>query len=390
MFDRLRDKVGKRRESKINIEHFATPGLLLPLLGERAGVRAGKKTSFTCSNRIRVTPALLEGSLSVVFWLAAALSGGAAVFQEAFASEPSAHGWGTFGDASLFHWNATNQNVEVTWDSSRTNSFFHMPLGTIVTKSDDFSFSFEVRLSDIRVGSTPGKSNEFEIAIGLLNYASATRTNAFRGSGVSPTYGVKNLIEFDYFPDAGFGETFATTVVSTNNRIFPAHNFPLAMTTGDTFRVTLTYAANNRLLRTTATRNGVPYGMPPNNTLADLSLNGAPDFRVDSFAIISYSDANQLGPTTHHGSVLAHGTVDNVEFTVPLPVSNLQLSFAETRWRAEFASRTNWIYTLHRSVDWSSWAPASAAVSGTGGTLLLTDTNAPAGNAFYRIRAERP
>jgi hypothetical protein len=326
----------------------------------------------------------------MVCWLAVALPGGAAVFQETFATDPAVRGWTTFGDGSLFRWNVTHQNLEVTWDSSHTNSFFYLPLGTILAQSDDFSFSFDVRLGDIRAGTTPGKTNEFEIAVGLVNYASATNPNAYRGAGVSPAYGVRNLIEFDYFPDAGFGETFATTVVSTNNRIFPAHNFPLAMTPGDTFRLMLSYTASNRIVRTAATRNGAPYGMPPNNTLADLSLNGTPDFRVDSFAVISYSDAIQTGPQAFHGSVLAHGMIDNIEITAPPPVSNLRLSFAEATWRVEFSSRKNWVYTLQRSTDWNSWAAASIPVDGTGGTLLLTDPSASVRSAFYRIRAERP
>jgi hypothetical protein len=35
--------------------------------------------------------------------------------------------WRQFGDGSLFQWNATNQHLEVTWDSSRTNSLFYRP-----------------------------------------------------------------------------------------------------------------------------------------------------------------------------------------------------------------------------------------------------------------------
>lgn len=323
--------------------------------------------------------------------LAAALPAKAAVFQENFTSNPLAHGWRTFGDASLFTWSAANQNLEVTWDSSRPNSFIYLPLGTIATKSDDFSVSFEVRLEDIRLGNTPGKTNEFEIAIGLLNYSSATNANAFRGAGQSASYGVRNLIEFDYFPDAGFGETFATTVVSTNNRIYPAHNFPLAMTLGDTFRITFSYSASNQLLRTTATKNGSPFGLPPNHALADLSLAGKQDFRVDSFAIISYSDAIQTGPPAFHGSVLAHGFVDNVQMIVPeAAVSNLRLSFSDSVWSANFISRTNWTYLLERSVDLVSWTAAAPVGAGNGTVLSLRDMDPPAPKAFYRIRAERP
>jgi hypothetical protein len=328
--------------------------------------------------------------LSLVFWVAVVLPGGTAVFQETFETDPAERGWKSFGDASLFRWNPTSQNLEVTWDSSRTNSFFHFPLGTILASNDDFRVRFDLRLTDIRTGATPGKSNEFEIAVGLLNYSSATNANAFRGAGVSPTYGVKNLIEFDYFPDAGFGETFATVVASTNNSIYPVHNFPLPMTLGDAFRITLTYTASNHLLRTEATRNGLPYGMPPDNTLADLSLLGKHDFRVDSFAVISYSDAIQTGPPSVHGSVLAHGTVDNVELAVPQPLNNLQLRFVEGAWKAEFFSRTGWRYALERSPDLSEWEAVTAVTDGNNGTILLTDPDPAAANAFYRVRAERP
>src|SRR5262249_32270918 len=155
-----------------------------------------------------------------------------------FAQDPMQHGWRVFGDGGLFRWEPASQALAVTWDSSHSNSFIYLPLGTILTAADDFQLSFDLKLADIQAGSTPGKSNEFEIAVGLIQYASATNANAYRGTGVNSTYGVHNLVEFDYFPDAGFGDTWATTVVSTNNRIYPVHNFPLALTTGDTFRIT--------------------------------------------------------------------------------------------------------------------------------------------------------
>ena len=327
----------------------------------------------------------------IATWLAAAPLGGAAVFKEPFLAAPDARGWRSFGDTTLFRWNATNQNLEVTWDSSRTNSFFYRSLGTILTKADDFSFSFDLRLDDIRVGSTPGKTNEFEIAVGLMNYSSATNANAFRGAGVSSIYGVRNLVEFDYFPDAGFGDTVATTVVSTNNRIFPVHNFPLTMTPGANFRITLAYTASNQVLQTSATRNDLPFGLPPNNTLGDLSLAGRPDFRVDSFAVISYSDAIQIGDPRYYGSVLAHGSVDSVQIiTPPPPVAGVQLQLFAGTSRVQFLSQINWTYLLERTTDFVSWSASSIAGTGTGGTIILTDTNPPAPSLFYRIRAERP
>ncbi len=340
-------------------------------------------TGFSSAMRVRPWCLLL--------WLAGALLGRAATFQESFSTDPETRGWRVFGDSSLFRWSKTNQNVSVTWDSSRTNSFFYRPLGTIVTKGEDFSFSFGVRLSDIQAGSTRGKSNEFEIAIGLLNYVSATNVNAFRGAGVSTTYGVRNLVEFDYFPDAGFGDTFATTVVSTNNRIFPAHNIGLTLSPGDSFHITLIYTASNQLVRTMATKNGASFGLPPDQSLNDLSLSGTPDFRVDSIAVINYSDAVQAGSLSDQGSVLAHGTVDDVQFVVPdPPVVGLRLRLTNATWRAEFAGRTNWTYTLERTTNLSGWWPTSIATVGNGDAVSLVDTNRSQASAFYRVRAERP
>jgi hypothetical protein len=328
-----------------------------------------------------------------VLFLAVVSSSFGATFQETFTSNPATRGWRSFGDHSLFVWSETEKALAVTWDSSTSNSFYHMPLGALLSKSDDFSFSFDLRLKDIRVGSTPGKSNEFEIAVGLINYQNATNTQFFRGAGQSTTHGVRNLVEFDYFPDAGFGDTLATTVVSTNNRIFPVHNFPLTLSDGDLFHITLTYTATNQLLRTSATKNASPFGLPPDNSLADLDLSGKPDFRVDSFAIISYSDEIQAGPPSFHGSVLAHGTLDNIEWNLPPPaVGELTLAFVSStsQWQVQFISQTNWTYFMERTVTMENWTDAAPGKRGSGGSLTIEDTNSPANHVFYRVRAERP
>src|SRR5260370_1990565 len=191
-------------------------------------------------------------AIGVAFCLAGACGAAAAVITEDLATDPAQHGWRTFGDASLFSWDGTHQDLAVTWDSSRTNSFFYRSLGTVLTTGDDFSFSFDLRLSDLRVGSTPGKSNEFEIAVGLLNYRTATNANSFGAAGASPTSARRNIVEFDYFPDAGFGDTFATTLISSNNVFAYAHHEPLTLSIGDTFRLTLSYTASDQLLRTSA------------------------------------------------------------------------------------------------------------------------------------------
>src|SRR5687768_13436555 len=101
-----------------------------------------------------------------LLWFAAALPSRAAAIVENFDAAPESREWRTFGDGALFHRNATNQNLEVTWDSSRTNSLFCRPLHTVLTKADDFTFGFDLRLRDIAIGVNTNKPYTFEIAIG--------------------------------------------------------------------------------------------------------------------------------------------------------------------------------------------------------------------------------
>src|SRR5258708_4007473 len=355
------------RSSRGNAAHISS---------EKAAIREPPHVGCYFLNRLSA----LFRAIRVAFCLAGAGCAAAAVMSEDCGTGPAQRGWRTCGDAAPFSWEATHQDLAVTWDSSHTNSFFYRSLGTVLTTGDDFSFSFDLRLSDLRVGSTPGKSNEFEIAVGLLNYRSATNANAFRGAGVSPTYGVRNIVEFDYFPDAGLGATFATTVISSNNVFAYAHNDPLTLSLGDTFRLTLSYTASDQVLRTSALKNGAPFG-----PLGDVSLAGKPDFRVDSFAVTSYSDAIQLCGPQYFGSILAHVVLDNVALVVPPPpLGKISLRQTNAAWLVEFNSLTNWVYTLEGSTNFSAWLPAGPATTGHGPTLRFPDSPAAPPTRFYR------
>lgn len=333
-----------------------------------------------------------------VVWSAALCVWGAplraAVFVEDFTADPMTRGWSRHGEAALFHWNATNQFLEVTWDSSKTNSYFLHPLGTVLAKDDDFTVAFDVRLSDIAIGTTSNKPGTFEIALGLIQLRSATNTNMFRGAGQNLTYGPKNLVEFNYFPGfSTIAPTLAATMVTTNNRFAYAHSFPLSLTPGDWFRIRMTYTASNQTLRTSATRNGLPFGLQPGDYLNPVRLadfSTFRDFRVDAFAISSYSDGQQGGPNP--GSVLAHGAVDNVEVIMPeVPMANLQGGFSNALWQVEFGARSNWVFTLERSTNLVTWTNVSAWKPGTNGLVSLRETNAaPGAAAVYRVRGERP
>jgi hypothetical protein len=308
----------------------------------------------------------------------------AATITEDFNTDPADRGWLIFGDTNLFKWNAANQNLNVTWDSSLTNSYFYLPLGTILNRQDDFSFALDLKLTDIAAGVDPSKPSTFQLSFGFLNLVDATRTNFFRGNGArSP-----NLVEFDFFPDTGFAPTVWPSAWSTNSSL----NYNgsgdytiLDLPVGALMRVVMAYSADDQTLRTSIATNGVSIGI-----VQDVKLTPTfTDFRVGGFAFESYSEAGQN--PLYVGSILAHGVADNILITVPPPpVQNLTGKFVNTQWQVTFFSRTNWVYTLQRTAGLQSWADVSPKLGGNGASLVLADANPGPESAFYRVRAERP
>jgi hypothetical protein len=314
--------------------------------------------------------------LLMLLWLVATAR--AATLTEDFGSDPSGRGWQVFGEGGLFEWNAAEGSLAVTWDSAKTNSYFYRELPMMLTKADDVRVSFDLRLAEVAVGTTPGKPFTFELAAGLFHLASATHTNFARGSASQSP----NLVEFDYFPDSGFGATISPIIVSSNNQFVPSFSFPLELTVGDTFHVEMQYRAAEQTLTTVLQRNGAPFGpvkpvvLGPNFT----------DFRVDTISISSYSDRGA------GGSILARGVIDNLEVTTPDPP---QVSLQTANGQAgivQFTGQSGWTYVLERTEDWAVWVPASERTSGTGQVQTLSDglPNPVSGRAYYRLRLERP
>ncbi len=54
-------------------------------------------------------------------------SANAVTFSQNFSANPTNTGWKIFGDTNLFQWNSIDQNLAVTWDSTKSNSFFLSP-----------------------------------------------------------------------------------------------------------------------------------------------------------------------------------------------------------------------------------------------------------------------
>ena len=307
----------------------------------------------------------------------------AASFLESFATDPKRDGWNTYGETNLFSWNSANQNLAVTWDSSKSNSYFYIPVQTVLTRSDDFSVSLDLLLNDVSGGINPTKASTFELSFGFLNLDNATKSTFLRAGGSSP-----NLVELDYFPDTGFGGTVWPSVWSTNNALNynGSSDYTLIdLPTGTVMHIAMTYAASNATLTTIILTNGAPFA-----PIHAVKLSNAfTDFRTGAFAIESYSDEGQ--DPVYGGSLLAHGIVDNINLIVPdPPVKNLTLRQLTNQWQAVFIGRSNWVYLLERTTNFQSWAPVSPVTLGTEGNMVLPDTNMSTMHAFYRVRAQRP
>ncbi len=306
-----------------------------------------------------------------VLYLAVPASGQSITLAENFTTDPMANGWRIFGAGNLFEWDPTNHNLRVTWDSSQTNSYFYHLLGTIVTRDDDFVLRFDLAFEDYKIGATSGRTYTFPVAIGLLNLDNATQTNFSRGSGINAAYGAKNLVEFDFFPAFDtFSPTIAQAIVSTNNDWLYNHDNLLDMPAGDVFHIEMNYSALTRRLDTTTARNDAQYGQTQTITVPTNF-----DFRVAAVSV----------------TILAHGWVDNLVVAVPPPpVENLSGYFTNGQWQVAFISRTNWLYTLERTMDFQFWTAVSTTTPGNGTALTIPDTNPPPARAYYRVRAEKP
>jgi hypothetical protein len=305
------------------------------------------------------------------------------VLAEDFSNNPAADGWQTFGATNLFIWNASNQDLQVTWDSRQSNSYFYHPLGTMLTSNDDFSVSFDLQLTD--AGTNADGTNALQLAIGFLNLADAENTNFLRGSGENTT----NLAEFDFYPGVdGSLPSLDATLIDTNGYYYFAYQ-DIAWNFGTFYHVTLSHAAGTSALTGQILANGQIYTTLPGQGLGGgVYDEGTGDFRLDTVAIISYSDADSAGYGYGPSSILAHGLVKNILISAPPPpVAYLSGHLTSNIWQMQFSSRANWNYALEKSSDLQTWLPLAPATGGSGGQMTLQDTNATQPIQYYRVSA---
>ena len=306
------------------------------------------------------------------------------LFTEDFSQNPSQRNtWWVAGDASHFHWNAEHQRLDVTWDSTRPNAFYLHPLPTILTRAESFHFRFRLQLSDLQ--TTPGEST-FQIAVGLVRQADSQSPGFFRGAGIHPIWGPRNLIEFDYFPPSeAVTATFSAVAVATNNaRWAMVNRFPFELEPSVPHQIEIRHAATESQLELRVLRDGLP--LTGGTTHLDARFG---DFRVDAFAVISYNGAHQ--PAGYGGQILAHGSIDDIEIEYP-PGPKVVLQPSSPAEPATFAieSVPGWFPVLERRVEGGPWLALPANPISTDHGWRLTDTEPPPLSALYRARLERP
>ncbi|MBC8244471.1 MAG: hypothetical protein H8E20_08765 [Verrucomicrobia bacterium] len=290
-----------------------------------------------------------------------------------FSADPMANGWAVHGDESLFDWDAEAGALSVTWDSERPNSLFHRPLGLTLTERDAFAFTFDITLDDVKAGHRAGQPYTFEVALGLLNIGTAKADGFNRGTGTDSP----NLVEWDYFPDTGFGATVSPAIASAKSQFAAGFTFPAEMASGKIYSVRMEYDPAARELSTAMLENAKAWKVVKTVRLPD-DLTG---FAVDSFSISSYTAKGS------ESSLRAAGRIDNVAVAAGRSQPRIaQTRIVEGRWRGRAFRLQSADYVLERSVDLRQWKRVDGGVNADGFYLRLSDETPLGGGGFYRLR----
>lgn len=327
------------------------------------------------SIRLVVTLLLFLGQFGLWIHSPKAVAG---VVVEEFDSDPASRGWSTVGASNWVQWDSVAKDLRVHWDSSRSNSFFVLPLGTTLRTSDAFAVEFDLRMESVGP-RVPERPSILQVAIGFVRRDLLPDGNPGRLSGSA-----RNLVEWDWFPASeipGFGtspDAISPAVFGdTGNRAFSFDNF-YNPGDGALWRVRMSFDPVKRRLETTLRRDGVDVG-PVNPVVLSSAFQS---FEVDSLAIINWSEA-----PTRLDSLDAVGRLDHLRIELPdPPMSAVAMT---THGVISFTGASGWKFTLLASSNLSEWTELSSA-PGTDGRMELVDVRKAAFPVqFYRVRADR-
>ena len=291
---------------------------------------------------------------------------------ETFDSDPLTKGWSVHGDKSLFEWDEDSESLRVKWDTERPSSFFYKPLGRVLTESNSFAFTFQITLDSVKAGYLEGKPYTFQVALGLLNISSAIDKNFNRGTGSDSP----NLVEWDYFPDTGFGATVSPAVASDKSEFSAGFTFPAELLIGKTYSIKLIYNSEERVLKTEMLEDGKSW-----ETIQTVEISSDfSGFFVDTFSISNFSAKDS------ESSLLAIGTVDEVALATSDTLPKLfGVKINGSQWEAKAFLIEPEIWKVESSNDVLNWNRAILDSDSLNYFQYFNDTVTNKEFQFYRL-----
>jgi len=296
-----------------------------------------------------------------------------------FTEDPFAAGWRVLGVTNLFVWKASEGVMEIRWDSSQPNSAFYLPLDWTLDRRERFAIEWEMTVAEVHAGVRPGKPFAFELAVGFFRKEDVVAEGFRRGTGVD----ARNLVEWDFFPDTGYGATVWPTVISSEGRFnynsssdYVIWDLPI----GKPVRGRLTFDGKKSMLETEVWVDG-QQAFPPLQVPLHPSFS---NFQVDAVGFLSYSDAGS------NGSLQARAMVRWVRVTVPdRPIRSIRLVRGPQGWVVRFQGRSGWRYELLESEDLRHWTVVTECRMEADGWVELPVPVSKSRQRFYRVRTER-
>jgi hypothetical protein len=238
--------------------------------------------------------------------------------------------------------------------------------------------------------ATPDPDHTFPICLGLIHRSEAFHPDTFRGSGIHPQWGPRNLFEFSYFPASrSIAPTASSVMVADRNTRWTMVNlYPFDWPPGAAYQVDLHHDGATRTL-SLEIRDGDTL-MAGGSTQISSSFG---EFHLDALSLHSYSGAHQ--PSGYGGQVLARGWIDDLAWEVPIPpTSSLTYQSTTEGWILSIPIATGWTPVLEVSHSLPSWSPSpNSEPRLDANTAWIFTPTFPApdqGPVFYRVTWTRP
>ena len=193
-----------------------------------------------------------------------------------------------------------------------------------------------------------------------------------RGTGTDSP----NLVEWDYFPDTGFGATVSPALASSKSEFSAGFTFPAELTKGKVYTVRMGYDGSTGVLKTEMLEEGKPW-----KTIAEVKRKNAhAGFLVDTFSISNFTAKGS------ESSLFATGTIDELAIaTSRSGPSFVDVHLDEGQWRARAFVVAPDDWQLQRSGDLRDWKSLDAVQKPSQFFLRFTDPEPVGRNQFYRI-----